>query len=159
VVLELERALRGEGTGDRAFLVTARAFEGRVVLHEYAVAEDGEVAGIEDLGALVDGATEDDIDHLVFPGSVEGVRERRIDAVDGGGETVGVGRIVVVVEDLDLHETHEKNAAVAAALTVALDVFRGGPFDVELAIAELFLGADVSRFRYALHSAILHDPL
>ena len=148
----------GEGDGERAPQVSAGAFEGGGVLEEDAVTEDGQVAGVDDFAIFENGATEDDVVDLEFAGGAEGVGHGRIDAIDGAGKAVGVGGVVVVVEDLHFGPAQEENAAVAAALAGALDGFGRGPFDVELAVAELLLGADVSSFRNALEGPVADDP-
>ena len=51
--------------------------------------------------------------------------------------------VLVGIEDLDFVQTHQVDAAVAASLATAFDLFRRGPFDVDLAIAEGLLGLDI----------------
>ena len=158
MVLQFQRALGGERDGNRALHVAAGAFEWRGILDKDSVAENGDVAGVDDLAVFENGATEDDVVDLKLTGRTEGVGEGRIDAVDGAGEAVGVGGVVVIVEDLDLGESHQEYAAVAAALAVALDLGGGGPLDVELAVAKFFFSANVAGFRHALEGAVFHDP-
>ena len=158
VVLEFQRAFGGESDRHGALQVAAGAFEWRGVLDKDSVAENGDVAGVDDLSVFENGATEDDVVDLKLTGLAEGVGEGRIDAVDGAGETVGVGGVVVIIEDLDLGESHEEYATVAAALAVAFDLGGGGPLDVELAVAEFFFGADIAGLWDALEGAVFNDP-
>jgi hypothetical protein len=102
---------------------------------------------------------EGDVVDLPLAGGHECVHERGIDPVDRSCETVRVGGIVEIVEDLNFHLAHEEDAAVASALAVALHLGRGGPFEVELAVAEFLAAADVARAGDALEGAVLDDPL
>src|SRR5687767_2534227 len=127
--------------------MTARSFEWGVILDENTIAEHGEVARIDHLVAAVNRSPEYDIDDLEFARRMERVGHRRVDAVDGRREAVGVRWIVVVIEHLHFGEAHEENTAVSTTLAVPLNFLRRRPFDVELTIAELLFCADVSGFR------------
>jgi hypothetical protein len=63
------------------------------------------------------------------------------------------------VEDLDFADAHQEDPAVPAALTVSFDHCRCGPFEMELAVAELFLRPDDACSWHAGQRAILHRPL
>jgi len=67
--------------------------------------------------------------------------------------------VIVVIKHLDFDLPHKENTAVAAALTFALGLGRCRPFDMELAVAEFFLGADEAGAGHTFHGAILDHPL
>ena len=51
-------------------------------------------------------------------------------AVEGAALSVGVGGVLVGIEDLHFVLSHQEDAAVAAALSLALDVLGSGKLDV-----------------------------
>ena len=138
--------------------MTAAAFQWRVVLGEHAIDEYCDVAGIKFLAVFENGAAEDDVVSLPCTSSTQWIDQRRIDAVDGRGKAIWVGGVVVVIEHLNLDLAHEKNTAVAAPLTVALDFARRAPLDVKLAIGEFFFRADVATARHALEDTVFDFP-
>ncbi|MFM1942765.1 MAG: hypothetical protein RI897_1747 [Verrucomicrobiota bacterium] len=100
---------------------------------------------------------EDDIVGLPLAGFTAGVYERGLVAVEGAGLAVVVGGILVGIEDLDFVAALEVDSAVTAALTFALDLFGGGPFHVELAVAEL-LFSDEAAGAIDGHGAVFEFP-
>ena len=98
------------------------------------------MAGVASLpSSLNRGAVEDDVVGLPLARRARGVDQRRVLAVDRAAPAVGVGRVLIAVEDLDLVAAEEEDAAVAAALAVAFDVLGRGELEVELEVAELVL--------------------
>ena len=77
--------------------------------------------------------------------------------VNRGRGSVGIGRIVVGIHDLDLVETHEIDPAIAASLRNPAGFGRRSPLDMELAIAEGFLCLNVPGV-VELGVAVLHRP-
>src|SRR5690606_29294739 len=73
---------------------------------------------------------------LPLPGWPHRVDEGRIRAVDSGGLSVGVGDVLVGVQDLHLVPVHEVDSAVAAILVLAS--WRRGccPFQMQFDVSE-----------------------
>jgi len=80
-------------------------------------------------------------------------------AVDGSGLAIGVGFVVVGIEDLNFVIAHQEDTAVTAFLAFAVGRRGLGEFDVELAITEGSFGVDVAGVRNYFHVAIFHFPL
>jgi len=144
VVLQFQRAAFRERPRLGAPHMSALSFQWSVVLHEDAVAEHGEITGVHDPPVPVNGTTKNYVHLLELTGRAQRVSERRVGAVDGIGETVRIGRVLVVVQDLHLDEAHQENTAVASALAIALNLARRSPFNMQLAVAEPRLGSDVT---------------
>ena len=135
------------------------AAEDRVVLDEYSVVQHGKGCSAADLACCVkEWAVENDVVGLPFAGLAAYVYERLLATVECASLAVGVGDIVVVIEDLDLVGVHEEDPAVAAPLAVTFDTSGGGPLDVNLAGTEFLLGLDVTGFFYGLECAIDDFP-
>ena len=131
-----------------------------VVLDEDAVVEGRDACGREQTAVgIKPGRGPDDIIGLPLTGGPRGVHERWVLDVDRAGGAIGIGLVFVGIEHLDfVAGAAEKNAAVAAALAFALSRSGSGPFDMELAIAEVLHGADVTAAADALHEAVAHNP-
>ncbi len=126
-----------------AGLVGRRPGQHDIVLDQDAVVEDRHPRRPEQLSVLVEARpVEDDVVGLPLAGLAAGVDERRVLAVERRPSTVGIGLVVVAVEDLDLVDVHQEDAAVAPVLAFALDHGRGRPLDMELAVAEPLLRPD-----------------
>jgi len=100
----------------------------------------------------------DDVIGLPLSGRSAGVDERGILAIDGAGHSVGIGGVLIGIENLNFVEAHQKNAAVAASLVFALDQFGCGPFDMELAGAEGLSGLNVAGAREDFYVAVSELP-
>jgi hypothetical protein len=105
------------------------------------------------------GAAEIDVIGLPVAGRAHGVGERRELAVERRRLAVGVGLVVVEIQDLDLVALHQEHAAVAASLAVALDLGRRRPLDVQLHVAEALPRPDVAGARLDHEGAVLDPPL
>ena len=116
-------------------------------------------AGFGELAVLVEaGPAKGDVVGLPLSGRARGVGERRILAVNGPGLAVGVGIGLVGIEDLQLEQAHEENAAVAAILALAAGRVGRGPLDMQLNIPEFGLGLDRSGSRGDFHEPVRHLP-
>ncbi len=133
------------------------SFDGGMVVDEDAVMEDCEGAGGRLAIGVGFGGVEDDIVGLPLAGFEAGVYERGFIAVEGAGLTIVVGGILVGVEDLDFVSALEVDSAVATSLAFAFDLFGGGPFHVELAVAE-FLFSDEAAGSIDDHGAVFEFP-
>src|SRR5439155_19986067 len=87
---------------------------------------------------------EDDVVALPGAGLARRVHERWILAVHRRGLAVGVRRVVVAVEHLNLELAEQEDAAVAASLTVPLHLARRRELHVQLTVGELGLRAQHS---------------
>jgi hypothetical protein len=144
------------GVGTHPASATA---EDGVVLDEHSVVQHGEGGSASDLACFVEEwAVENDVIGLPLTGLAADVDERFLAAVECAGLAIGIGDIVVVIEDLDLIGVHEENAAVAAALAVTFDAGGGCPLDVNLAGAEFLLGLNVTGFFDGLECSIDDFP-
>src|SRR5438477_9827115 len=101
---------------------------------------------------------EDDVIRLPFPRLPGCIHQRRVLFVDGAGLAVVVGVVLVRVEDLHLVALHQKNAAVAAFLTFALNYRGRRPLYVQLRVAELVSGDHVAGPWHDLYVTITNDP-
>ena len=100
----------------------ASAFERRILLHQHPVHKYREGTGIDFIVPIEKWAAENDVTHLPRPGRMEGIGHRRIHAVDGTGKTIGICRVVVIVQHLHFHQSHRKNPTVTATLAATLDL-------------------------------------
>src|SRR5690348_6702586 len=139
--------------------VAGRSPDFRVVLHQHAVLEDGDVCRHRDLAALEDGWREGDVVGLPLTGRPAGIRERRMLAVDGAGLAIGVGDVVVAVEHLDFILALQIYAAVTSRLALSLGRIGLAPFEVELNGAEFLFRLDVTLAEGYLEISILDIPL
>ena len=156
VFVEFDKAARGVG-----FIVIPEAAVGcaavefLAVVDDHSVVNDGDVGFLGELTAFIpEWGLPDDVVGLPFAGRAGGVHERGLLTVDGGGLAVGVGQVVVGVEDLDLVFAVDVDAVIAAPLTFTDHDGGSGKLEVELEIAELVAGADdagLGRFHVAIH--------
>ena len=94
--------------------------------------------------AVEAGHGEDDVVDLPLPRRQGGVDLRRGLTINRGRLAVGVRAVVVAVEHLDLVESLEKDAAVAAFLTVTARRRGFGELDVNLHVAEFLERVDAA---------------
>ena len=114
------------------------------------------------LGPAASKARRDEQDVIALPhaGRARGVDQRRVLPIDRARVPVGIGHIVIAVQDLDLVPAHQEHAAVPASLAVPLDHLGRRPLDVQVAVAECLLGLDAARARYDLHAPVAdHVPV
>src|SRR5690625_5290037 len=79
--------------------------------------------------------------------------------VDTSRHPIGIGRIVPVIQHLQLIAILRKHAAVAASLGISLIHFLRVAFSVEMDIFEAVTCSDRSGSRFDGHGTILEDPL
>src|SRR5678816_2119265 len=99
-----------------------------------------------------------DVVALPFAGLAGCIDEGWPLSVNRAGLSVGVGEVVGRVEHLNFVSALQKDAAVASVLTVAADLSRRSPFDVQLDIAELFFGSKIAGVGCHFHVAVLEFP-
>ena len=134
-----------------------------VVLDQDTIVKDGERAGGE---ALAGGAGSSRRRRrrrrppALRRGGREGSRGRGVLAVDRTGTAIGVRLVPVRIEHLDFITVEsEKEAAIASPLPFS---FRGhgcGPFEMQLAIAEILQGAHVPASFHTFHVTVFGYPL
>ena len=108
---------------------------------------------------LEDRSSVDDVVTVPLAGLAHRIDKGRLLLVDRADHAVDIGFIVIGVKYLDLIQPLEENSAVASALALALDPHRSHPFQMELATAELSLGADVSGASLDnCHHSIVNTP-
>ena len=103
-----------------------------VVVQHHPVVEHREVDRPDQFVAVENWGLEDNVVRLPFARLAAGIHEWRPLAIDGPRMAVGVGGVIVAVQDLDLLALHEQDAAVPASLAAAFDHGGRGPFEVEL---------------------------
>ena len=135
VVLDIERTLLGK-TAQRGGC-RAIACNGCVILNKDAVVKNGEGTRLNLAGLVFFWCVENDVVGLPFAGLAAGVHQRGLVPIEGATLAVGVGRVVVVVQDLDLITSHQIDSAVPATLSVAVYGRRRGELNMKLAVAEL----------------------
>src|SRR5213078_3918506 len=101
---------------------------------------------------------EDDVIRLPLAGRTGGVDERWILAVDRARLPVGIRVVLVGIEHLQLVDSHEKDAAVAALLAFTLWRSRRAPLDVQLHVAEAARRDEHAGARFDLDVAVFDDP-
>ncbi len=95
---------------------------------------------------------------LPLAGCAGRVHHRDVLLVDRARLPVGVGAVVVRIEDLEFVALHEVDATVAPTLAVARDLRRRAPLDVELKVAESTARPDVAGPGHDGHGATLDAP-
>ena len=118
--------------GVGAYPVSA-ALELDIILDEDTILEDCEACLAVNFAIFEGGAMEDNVIGLPFAGFFAGINERRISAIKSAALAVGVGFIVIIIEDLDFVNFHEEDTGVAAALGIADYFFGSREFEVQLA--------------------------
>src|SRR5690606_13247493 len=101
-------------------------------LRDHAVQDDRHLGGLDHPAAFDLRSLEDDVVGVPFAGRLRGQREGRPLAIDAADRAIGVGRVLVAVEDLDLVHAMEEDAAVPPSLAVAARRFRRLELEVKL---------------------------
>src|SRR5258706_7110866 len=144
----------------RADVMPGGAGEFDIVLREDAVVEDGNMRGAREFAGCVKArAMPDNVVGLPLACGARSVYQRRILAIYRGDLAVGVSLAVVRIEYLNFVKTHEEDPAVAAVLVFAFGRIGLTKFDVELAIAKTFLGADVASLGRDFKITAFYFPL
>jgi hypothetical protein len=133
--------------GDRAFGRVGRvlgwAIERCIPLELEMIQDQDPVMDRRDVGwgcqlaiFLEAGARPVDVVSVPLAWPTHGIDHRRSLFVDGAGLPIVVGLVLEGIEHLQLVTAHQEDAAVAAALSLTAGRRGGGPFEVQLAIAE-----------------------
>ena len=120
--------------------------------------ENRHIAGLYQLAAFKPRGFESDVVGLPLAGLARGIHQRRPLSVDRSSLPIRVGGIVVGVQHLNLIVAHQENAAISTPLAGAVHLCRRGPLDVQLHVAELLLGIDVTGIVNHLRIAVFHLP-
>jgi len=128
------------------------------VVQEHAVMDDGHIGLLGQLAAIPSGGFKNDVVALPDPWGLGGITQGRELAVHCPDLSVGIGLVLEGVENLHLILAVNDNAGVPTALAVADRLPGGGKLEVELEIAELFLGLDGAGFWRHLHVAVFNLP-
>src|SRR6267143_743416 len=124
-----------------------------VVLNQHAIVQDRERAWNRFSIRTRFRRMENDVVGLPFPRLARCVDERRVVFVEGAGLTVEVSLVFKRIEHLDFVAALQINTAVATLLSIAFDLLRRRPLDVQLHITELFFRQDAAR-AVDLHRAV-----
>ena len=144
----------------RADMVSGGAGQLAIPLDDYAVEDHRDVSLGNEFVAIKARGDVDDVVGVPFTGFVDGVHHGRILTIDSAGETVGVGLVVVGIQNLDfIAVAAQKDTAVAAALVVTFYLGGSGPFHMQLAVAKAVFGADIAGTGNAFHGTVFDDPL
>lgn len=108
--------------------VEGRAVEFLFVMDRDAVVNDGDVGFFDQFAVCPTGVFKNDVVALPFAGRFAGVNSGRLLAVHSACLAVGVGGIVIGVQDLNFKVAKNDHAAVAPPLRTALDFARCGEF-------------------------------
>lgn len=159
VILKRKREFIRSRFVRRPTSVCGRAGELDVVLHEDAVVKDGVARFAQELAVGIEArAVEDDVIPLPFARRARSVDLRWILTVDRGGLAIGVGSVVVGIENLNFVEALQKDAAVAALLAFAVRRRGLAKLDVQLAIAKGFFRSHFARLRHDFDVTVLEFP-
>src|ERR1039458_419591 len=130
-----------------------------MIVHQHAIEEHGEIRRRDELAVREGGRLEQDVVDIPFALRAGGVDQRRPDSVHGAGGAIGIGQVLVGFQHLDFVAPHQFHAAIAAGLSGAGSLLGNHPLDMQLAIAELFLGDQAAGPRDDHDVAVLHFPL
>ena len=86
------------------------------------------------------------------------VHEGRVLTVQRPAAPIGVGRIVIGIQNLDLIVVLEEDATIGAGLAVLVRHIGKEKLQVDLRASEFLLGIDVPRAGFAHHRAVAHRP-
>ena len=157
--VKFDIAVRRMGLERDDLAMVGAAEESAAVMEDDAIVNDSDVTGFGLFSGIIPAwSFENDVVGLPFAGTFAGVYEGRGLAVNGARLAIGIGLIIVRIENLDFVSTENIHTVVSAALAGALDFGRGGEFKVHLEIAEFILGADAPGFG-GFHVIILEFPL
>ena len=129
-----------------------------MVVHDDAVVDNCGIGRADQVDAVKTRCRPQNVVGLPLAGGTAGVDQRRIFAVYGSRNTVGVGRIFIAVQDLYFVASHEKDAAVAPPLTISLDFGWAGKLQVSTYVAKVGIGLNIARARHDFHIAIFNFP-
>ena len=100
----------------------------------------------------------DNIVNIPFTRLAHGICQRRRLFVDAAGLSVHVCLVVIAIQHLDFIHVLQEDAAVAASLACAGDVFRYAPFDMQLEVLEFLFCQDVAFLLVYSENAVFYDP-
>src|SRR2546426_8204883 len=131
VVLQQQRQFPGMRLVGRARHIRGGPGERDIVLHQYPVMQRGDVRGTQQFaGGIKAGPVKNDFVGLPLARRQTGVDQRRILSVNRSGLSVGVGLVLIGIQNLELVFAHQIHAAVTALLVVLLRRLGRGPFYV-----------------------------
>ncbi len=127
-----------------------------MVLYQNSVIENGERALLYDASTrIASRRVEDYVVRLPLLRWSAGVHQWRVLAVQSACGPVGVSRILVGIENLDLVQSLEEDSAVTPQLAMLIRHIRDRELDVDLGVAELLFAENVAGSRLASHSPVL----
>ena len=138
------------------------------MMHHDAVVDDGNVRAFDEFAfSIPAGPFEDNVVGLPLSGRFGGVFQRWLLSIHGRHHAVGIGLVLITVQNLDFISSENIHAVVAASLALALDFFGCGKFQVELEVTKGIAGADAPRacgfhvtvFQFPVDLVIASGPL
>jgi hypothetical protein len=159
MILQNQRVLRRQGFVMGEFAVQRRPHGRLAIVQEDAVQEDGSVRGFRKLATCESRRLKNDVVAVPLSGRPDSVGQRRPLTVNRAGLSVGISGIVVRIQNLNLEFTHQKHTAVSAVLARPDDLGGRRPLNVELEIAEFFVGREVAGFGNYFEISIAYFPL
>src|ERR1041385_8494273 len=159
VILEDQRiflALRGIL---RKLAVNGGPHQLLVIVQQNAVEEHGRIGGLYQLAVSEYRRLEYDVVALPFAGLASCICKRRPLSIERAGLAIGVGRILVGIENLNFVQALQEYAAIAAILAVATNFHRRSPLNVQLHIAKLLLGGEVASTRRHFQDTVGKFPI
>ena len=139
--------------------MSTTTFKRCVILRENTIHKYRDIARIDLLPILEQWTPKDNVVSLPFTRSVQGIDQWWIDAVDGRSKAIGISWVLIIIQHLHFHLPHQEDTAVTTPLAIAFHLTRRTPFEVKLAVSELFLAANVTTAWHALQNALFHFPL
>src|ERR1044072_6960400 len=160
VVLEFERQLVGVGLVGRPRLIGRWADQLEIVLDQHAVEQHRHPRRtLERAVGFEMRAVEDDVVGLPLARPARWIYERRILTVHGAGLTVGIGVVLIGIEDLQLVNPHQEDAPGPPLLPAPADDGGSGPLERELHVAEPARRLNHAGPRLHFHVAVRERPL
>lgn len=130
-----------------------------MILNQHAIMQHGESRSAGNLACGVKKwAVENNVITLPLAWLATNVDQGFFPAIERACLSIGVGRVFIVIEDLYLVVTHQKDAAVATTLIISLDLGWGRPLKVNLAGSKFLFRLNVAGFFNALECPIDHLP-
>ena len=139
----------------RTGLLALTRFDGDVLLHDNAVLQHSDHSLLTDLPILAPGRAEDDVVRLPLFRRQGRVHQRRRLAVERAARSVRICRIFKRVQHLDLVQSVQEHAAIAARLAVLGGHVGDLELQMNLSIAEHLPTDRIARSRPAQHLATI----
>ncbi|WP_231188509.1 hypothetical protein [Haladaptatus sp. DYF46] len=143
VILEFDRLLDGMLAILCDVLVDGGTVQDGLGLHQHIIPVDGHHAGRLKVAVVGKAwSTPDDVVGLPVSFWAAGVDKRGVLAIHRGGIPICIGRILVIVENLDFVPVRQKESAVARHLVTSRDALGRLPLDVVVAVTEVLFADD-----------------